>query len=397
MKKVGIFGWSSSLSHAGRMVQIARHLSKSYDVVLCGLPRYLESSLLVNPGEFELIFHQENDIQSVLFDPFSEKKEWLSFLSFLFEDIKLIDENQFDIVISDHRKTSLLAAEALKITSISITQTILLGSYNKSKLDLSKIYSDSKIEKGNIDLERNSIIDKLIDLEKLDALKKLNINNRIYERDLFLGDITIALDDHRIIPLKKGIPTSIIQLPPILFNVQVNIETKKRKINPNSKTVLISKGGTGQSFKFEKIIRFLSRKKDVQLILLGFTNSQFADHENVINLRYGPLSELLKHADLFISNGGSISLYHALNQGIKTCILPSHLEQMLNGLLFEKYNPNFTYLHPKNDNENYNILGQMLENIDVNGRLKRENIRKLESQKQTLDFIKSIVEKCPKR
>ena len=290
MVDITVFSNPNGLGHVTRNFAITQHLSgiSTKFVSAKGAAQYLRE---VGVTVEETIECPKLDVQN---GRLMNQTKWLwKFYKYYKEckeiALRVIEEENPRLVLSDEDYAALDVAQKKKISSIAITNAL-----------------DLRFTKGF-----GRLIEKKMDKGMQDILKKCDVV---------------------IVPLKGTDHDNLRYVGPIVRTINETREELRQKFSFTKKTIVVSVGGTDAgSFLIEKTVEALSKiEDDVELVIVSgpLVNKDFG--KTLRNLGFvNNLHEIIFAADLIICLAGSSTVSESKTYGTPGIFIPvkGHFEQ----------------------------------------------------------------------
>jgi UDP:flavonoid glycosyltransferase YjiC (YdhE family) len=258
-------------------------------------------------------------------------------MHFITQDLEIIKSLKLDIVIADHRRSALVAADINKIHNISITQASSLGS--KCKLSI------SAIDYGRMFLGKNFITeaelkeprpiyleDKPLPSEFISFQQKYNIRIKRNFSDLSLGRHTFITDTPSIFPVQAP-GWNVSQIGPMLPTSEKHLSfTSFNK--EGRKTILLYMGSTGDDSLIDMLIKSLNEEIKYNIVIVGNSKGHSPQVPNIRYYDWVDFHHLFQNIDIQICHGGSINLYFSILYSVPSLSIPHNMDQKINAIAF---------------------------------------------------------------
>jgi len=350
MARIACLCYSGSLAHAGRTVTVARELARrGHDVTLCGQPRYLESSLLVDRGELPLEVLHEPDLSAVLAPSRGgaddEQAGAFAFAGAVHDELQLFSRLRPQVVVVDNRRSAIVSAARIGVPSVSLTNASLLGSLSAIdplRSELADIggpavglppmeMRQSPALRGRADDEVIPIAARPLPPVLADFIGSQGITPPASVHELSLGTRTLVLDDAGMFPV-RDLPGGTRQVGPLTFDVATQMPRWWWSLPEQLPFVYVTFGSTGSAPLLERLIEALIGL-GTQLVATTADLIQTVP-DGVHACRYLPGSEVARRARLVVCHGGSLTMYQALAGGTPVMAVPTHFEQAIEAIPF---------------------------------------------------------------
>ncbi len=350
MARIACLCYSGSLAHAGRTVAVARELAgRGHDVTLCGQPRYLESSLLVDRAELPLEVLHEPDLSAVLAPSQGgaddEQAGAFAFAGAVHDELELFSRLRPDAVVVNNRRSAIVSAVRIGVPSVSLTNASLLGSLSAIdplRSELAEIggpalglppmeMRQSPALRGRPDDEVIPIAARPLPPILSDFITSQGIEPPAFVHELSLGTRTLVLDDATLFPV-RDLPDGVRQVGPLTFDVTAQMPRWWWSLPEELPFVYVTFGSTGTAPLFERVVEALAGL-GTQLVVATADLIPTVP-AGVRVCRYLPGSEVARRAQLVVCHGGSLTMYQAVAGGTPVMAVPTHFEQAIEAIPF---------------------------------------------------------------
>lgn len=344
MKKILFIAEAVSLAHIGRPYQLALTAHKNnYEVhFACSKEGLGKANIQHSPFQTHhlhtingSIFYQR--IQAGKF--FYKKTEMLTYIH---EELKLIEKIKPHIIVSDFRLTTAISARLSNVPLINLSNAHWAPQTDCNFCAPDTIFFNllPQIIKTNLFNLIRPIAFKIFAREFNNVRKHFQLPAKTDFREIYTdGDFTAFMDTDDFTPIKVLNKNQFFIGPviwnPSMINDQLSENTKE--------SIYISIGSTGDLAKLDAIIQ-AALKTNFQLILSGISTEtkikllqrhrELKDRAKIYSL-IDP-SNILDKCRLVICHGGSGTVYQSLAHGVPVLCLPANPDQYLVSLSVAK-------------------------------------------------------------
>ena len=322
-----------TLAHFGRMMTLARSLDPAqFHIVVASDPRYLSLEQPF-PFEFEPIWTipGEQFTQALAKGQAVYNTQTLS--RYVEDDLQLLAKIKPDLVIGDFR-LSLAVSSPLA----GIPYAALVNAYWSPFADITYPVPDlpfTKILGLTLGQKLFNLVRPLafaLHARPLNTLRRRHglapIGNDLRKAYTW-ADYTLSADIPELLPCKT-LPANHHYLGPVLWSAKTDLPSWWEQLPSDRPVVFISPGSSGQTDSLSNMLDTLSQL-DVSIIVATAGRIDLAKQEdNVFVADYLPFDKAVQRASLVICNGGSLSTYQALLEGVPILGLTTNMDQLLN-------------------------------------------------------------------
>jgi len=324
---------SVTLAHFGRIATLAKALdSPAYEIAVASDPRYigLEPSL-------ERAFHPIRSIPSAEFAHALARGKPLysveTLTQYVEDDLTLLDSLKPDLVIGDFRLSLAVSAPLRKIPYAAVVNAYWSPfadtHYPVPDLPMTRILGVRLAQK---------LFDAVRPMAFARHARPLNRVRRSYGlpplgpdlRNAYTwGDYTLYADIPEIIPT-CNLPAHHYYLGPVLWSTHIRLPEWWDQLPDDKPVIFLTLGSSGQASLLPIALDALSRLP-VTVIVATAGKIAIADTPaNAYITDYLPMDIATRRSELVISNGGSLTTYQALTNGVPVIGLCSNMDQLLN-------------------------------------------------------------------
>lgn len=322
-----------TLAHYARIVTLAKTLDPSaYEVVVASDPRYidLEASL-------GCAFHAIRSIPSAEFVQALARGKPLysveTLTRYVEDDLALFDSVKPDLVVGDFRLSLAVSAPLRKIPYASVVNAYWSP------------FADTAYPVPDLPMTRIlgvSVAQKMFDIGRPTAFalhaRPLNRVRRRYGlpslgsdlRNVYTwGDYTLYADIPEVVST-HNLPAHHHYLGPVLWSTHTPLPDWWNCLPEEKPVVFLTLGSSGQADILPMALTALSRLP-VTVIAATAGKITLADAPaNAYITDYLPMDIATRRSQLVICNGGSLTTYYALANGVPIIGLCSNMDQLLN-------------------------------------------------------------------
>lgn len=324
---------SVTLAHFGRIASLAKALDPDcYRVRVASDPRYLELDPELRPI-YEPISSVAPDRFAHALAHGSPLYDSATLTRYVEEDLALLERIKPDLVVGDFRLSLAVSAPLARVPYAAVVNAYWSP------------YADIRYPVPDLPMTRLlgvGLAQRLFDLARPLAFalhaRPLNRVRRRYglpalEQDLRTvyswGDYTLYADLPEMVP-SRPLPPRHRYLGPVLWSTDTPLPGWWGQWPQDRPVVLVTLGSSGQADLLPGLLRELAR---LPVTLLAATAGRVTLGDlpdNVLAADYLPLETATGAARLVICNGGSLTTYQALAQGVPALGLCSNMDQLLN-------------------------------------------------------------------
>jgi UDP:flavonoid glycosyltransferase YjiC (YdhE family) len=321
-----------TLAHFGRMMTLARSLDPShYRIVFATDPRYLS---LEQPFPFDY-----EPIWTIPIDQFSRALAKgrvvydVSTLSlYVEEDRQVIAKVKPDLVVGDFRLSLAVSAPLAGVPYAAV-----VNAYWSPYADVTYPVPDLPFTK----IIGLSLGQKLFNGVRPMAFalhaRPLNTVRRRYgltpigndlRKAYTWADYTLYADIPELVPT-TDLPASHRYLGPILWSTKTALPTWWDQVPDDRPVVFASPGSSGETGLLTLVMDAVSEMPVTLMVATAGRTKVSETPDNVFVADYLPLDAAIKNCDLVICNGGSLTTYQALAEGVPVLGLTTNMDQQL--------------------------------------------------------------------
>lgn len=383
-----------SLAHAVRPAMLAGALSEAdWDIFFAMDPRY--ASL------FRTLPRNRINIHSISGKQFINALSYgrpiynnENFLSYIDEDLDVIDQTTPDFIIGDFR-LSLSVSARLRGTPYATITNAYWSPYSNHPYPIPELPLTRLVGVG--------IAQRVFDWVRPKAFaahcKPLN-NARSYYNLNSLGsdlrsiytdaDDVLLADSPTLFPISSEAPNHFY-LGPIFWSPDTPLPRWWQSIDRTRPIVFVTMGSSGKARAFKQILNALA---GMPINVIGATGGRvdpFDIPPNALVDTFIPVTKALAISDLVICNGGSLMTYQSIAAGRPVLGIPSNLDQHLNMLYLSKAGlvESLRSEH-LSKRKIRTLVARMLEDAGLAARLRlvAADLNEFDYRKQFLDFMR---------
>lgn len=322
-----------TLAHFARIVTLAKALDPDlYEVVVASDPRYarLEAPL-------DCAFHPIRSIPSAEFEQSLARGKPLysveTLIRYVEEDLALLDRIKPDLVVGDFRLSLAVSAPLRHIPYAAVVNAYWSP------------YADTAYPVPDLPMTRILSValgQKLFDLVRPVAFalhaRPLNRVRRKFGlpplgsdlRNVYSwGDYTLYADIPEVVPT-LDLPRNHRYLGPLLWSTKTPLPEWWNSLPEDRPVVFLTLGSSGRADLLPLALEALSRLPVSVVVATAGKIALAAVPANVYVADYLPVDVASRRAQLVICNGGSLTTYHALVNGVPVIGICSNMDQLLN-------------------------------------------------------------------
>jgi UDP:flavonoid glycosyltransferase YjiC (YdhE family) len=323
-----------TLAHFARIVTLAKELDKeAYEIVVASDPRYLNLQ-----EKFDFQFYSLQSIPSAKFaaalargKPLYDRKTLAQYVE---DDLGLIDAFKPDMIVGDFRLSLSVSAPLRKVPYASISNAYWSP------------YADTVYPVPDLPFTRLlgiRISQIIFDLVKPVAFglhaRPLNVLRRRFGlrplrydiRDVYTwGDYTLYADIPEVVPT-RNLPEHHKYIGPVLWSTATSLPIWWDELPDDKPVVFLTLGSSGHAKLLPTMIDALGQLPvSIMVATAGMIDAVQLSRPNVYTTDYLPMDLATRRSDLMVSNGGSMSTYQALADGIPILGVCTNMDQLLN-------------------------------------------------------------------
>lgn len=322
-----------TLSHFARIATLARALDPAaYEVVVASDPRYLDLEAPLGGA-----FHPIRSIPSAEFARALARGKPLysveTLTRYIEDDLALFDRVKPDLVVGDFRLSLAVSAPLRKIPYAAV-----VNAYWSPYADITYPIPDLPMSR----ILGIRLAQKLFDIvrPKAFALHARPLS-RVRQRfglpplgpDLrnayTWADYTLYADIPEVVPT-RNLPAHHRYLGPVLWSTDISLPEWWGYLPKDKPLVFLTLGSSGQAELLPMALTALSHLA-ITVIVATAGKITLADAPaNAYITDYLPLNIVIRCSKVVISNGGSLTTYQALANGVPVIGLCSNMDQLLN-------------------------------------------------------------------
>lgn len=334
MKKILIFSEAASLAHVIRPLALLEQIDQNeFEVIVAISTNYFwlakkNASKLI-PLKSQSPEHYESKLKKgdALF---SEKviKEYVE------EDLKIIKEHKPDLVISDFRLSLKISCELLKIPYVNINDAHWYPTNENIKYPMPTLPITHWLPIPLSQLFFNILSPFFIQTHINPYLKVRTFynlaNEEINLKDFYCKSDLTFFSSYKILYEHMTFDDKCLFVGylPIDFPVELppwwNESMEKIK---NQKSVYLTMGSTGSVKDIEILIQSLLELEVIVFVSTANRMTIKQTHPLLYTHNYLPGDLLVKHIDLMICHGGTMTAQQALSQGVPVLAIPHNMDQ----------------------------------------------------------------------
>lgn len=322
-----------TLAHYGRVAMLSRALpSSDYHVIVAADPRY--RTLDEIPG---VDFHPIWSIPSIQFSRALEQGAPLydahTLTRYVEEDLALLDTIKPDIIVGDFRLSLAVSAPLRKIPYASVVNAYWSPYadivYPVPELPFTRI-TGLKLGQALFDLVRPFAFamhaQPLNQVRRKYGLTPLGSDLR---KTYTWADYTLYADIPEVVKTRY-LSANHRFLGPILWSTQTSLPDWWDSLPQDKPIVFLTLGSSGRADLLPMVIEALS---GLPVTVIAATAGMVALRSvppNVYSADYLPMDMAMARSAFVISNGGSLTTYQALADGVPVIGICSNMDQLLN-------------------------------------------------------------------
>ncbi len=365
-KRVLMLPESGTLAHVSRLLEIGRELrARGHSVSFGGDPHGKYMHLVESAGLpiLPMSALSQDRIQQV------ERKAGVDYYDFEYlrdsvaEEIALFRRLNVDLVVSDFRNSVNVSARAA-----GVRHAVVLGStwthFSDGIEEVTEQFPTRRLAIGfgkHLGLPGQWLIRAATAASNavLPTIKSIVLKqgNRPFNRvarlhglpeteDLFetwrQADLVLIADLPSVGRLQEGHPSNFRHIGPLTWSGETRpslmLEDFDRRHVARKTVLYFSMGSTGNPRYLELAFELFAEHPDYEVLMTTGGLIEIPDvlPQNFFVAKFAPGSEVLARADVFISQGGSGSMYQAIGAGVPMLLIPYMHDQNWNALRVER-------------------------------------------------------------
>lgn len=244
------------------------------------------------------------------------------------EDLQILNEVKPDVVIGDFRLSLSISSQLVNVPYVNISNSTWADAKTIQVPDLPVVrFFGENIAKKVFKIIQPLIFRQLVKPFNLVA-KKYNVESQRSLMDYYCGgDYTFFADLPGLIE-SEGLAKNWYEIGPIKFEAEMPPPNWTSNISKDLPLVYVNMGSSGDGRVLERIVEGLLLLPVTVVLGRAGEKINLPKNDRLFSEDYLPSNAFLKRADLFIGNGGSLSGYAALAEGVPVLSIPSNLDQM---------------------------------------------------------------------
>lgn len=327
-KSILFVGEGVSLAHVSRPLVLAQSLDPNkFDIYFACDPRY-QALLKVAPHiQYCPIrsIPSENFVSAINYGWFDWDKDNIE--SYIQQELELFGKVRPSLVVGDYRMTLSISAEVSGIKSAALTN-FHWSPYSRMQVEMpsfpprpiaTRIKSRlERIFKPAAERTNTAIFNSVRERYGLSVLQD-------FHQLVTMGDYTLYSEPPGFIDA-ESLPSNHIFLGPILWSPSVSKPAWWQTWDSTRPLIYVTLGSSGAAWQLPAIIRSLG-EFSATIVIATAGRVQLDKCANVYSADYLPGLELCNLASVVVCNGGSGTVYQALNEGAPVVGLWSNVDQ----------------------------------------------------------------------
>lgn len=322
-----------TLAHFGRIMTLARSLDPAhYHIVVAADPRYLSLEQPF-PFDFEPIWTIPGEQFAQALADGSAVYSVSTLSKYVEEDRRVLAKVKPDLVVGDFRLSLAVSAPLTGVPYAAVVNAYWSPyatiSYPVPDLPFTKILGLTLGQK---------LFNAVRPLAFALHARPLNTVRRRYglapigndlRKAYTWADYTLYADIAELVPCER-LPASHRYLGPVLWSTKTALPTWWDQLPDNRPVVFASPGSSGETGLLARVVDALSGLPITLLVATAGREKLSKTRDNVFVADYLPLDAAVNNSSLVICNGGSLTTYQALANGIPILGLTTNMDQQLN-------------------------------------------------------------------
>lgn len=322
-----------TLAHFGRMMTLARSLDpEHYNTVIASDPRYLSLEQTFT-FDFEPIWTIPSEQFAQALAKGKAVYSTSTLTRYIEDDVKVLKKIKPDLVVGDFRLSLAISAPLAGTPYAAVVNAYWSPfasiTYPVPDLPFTKMLGLTLGQK---------LFNAVRPLAFALHARPLNVLRRRHKlapigNDLCKvytwADHTLYADIPELVPC-KGLPTNHHYLGPVLWSTQTDLPPWWDNLPRDKPIVFVSPGSSGKSDSLASVLEAIC---DLPINIIAATAGRVdlpPQANNVFVADYLPFEKVAQIASLIICNGGSLTTYQALAEGVPILGLTTNMDQLLN-------------------------------------------------------------------
>ena len=340
-RRIMFFGESVTLAHVCRPFLLANSLdSEKFDVHFAS-DRYF--GFVYEKSNFT--YWPVNTLSPERFLDILKHGKWLytyeTLAGYIKEEIALLEKVKPDLVIGDMRLSLSVSAPLLNIPYIAITNGFwsphsTQKSFPVPPLELTTKLGIHKISGGFGEKCVAAIFNCVLPIFFTGQGRGLNRLRKLYALEPFSdyltgltwGDHTLYADTPLVAPTTCP-PNNHHYIGPVCWEPDIQLPSWWNEIKRDKPLAFVCLGSSGTLKTLPQILNALGKLNVNIVVATAGRLSGVLLPADVYWAEFLPGNQVVKYADIVITNGGSPSTYQALSEGVPVLGVPSNMDQLL--------------------------------------------------------------------
>lgn len=322
-----------TLAHYARIATLARALpATDYNVVVASDPRFRALDPLTG-----MDFYPLTSISSRQFAHSLEQGKALydlpTLIQYVEADLQLLDHVKPDLVVGDFR-LSLGVSAPLK----GIPYAAVVNAYWSPYAAIQYPVPDLPFTQLTGLRLAQWLFDRVRPLAFALHARPFQQTRRHFGLPRLLGDLrnvytsadhTLYADIPDLVPMKR-LPAHHHFIGPVLWSPQIPLPVWWATLPEGIPIVFITLGSSGHASQLPHIVQVLAQLPVSVVVATGGRSGITAPYSNVYVCDYFPIKDAVQRAALVVCNGGSLTTYQALAEGVPVLGICTNMDQLLN-------------------------------------------------------------------
>lgn len=322
-----------TLAHFARIITLAKALNPAaYQIIVASDPRYINLSESV-----DYTFHPIHSISTAEFTHALARGKPLytakTLIRYVEEELALFEKIKPDLVIGDFRLSLAVSAPLCQIPYAAVVNAYWSPyaeiNYPVPDLPMAQILGVPLAQK---------LFDRVRPLAFALHARPLNQVRRYFGlsslgsdlRNIYTwGDYTLYADSPAVVPV-RNLPANHHYLGPILWSAHTALPGWWDRLPKDKPLIFVTLGSSGQADLLPVVLAALSVLPVTVIVATAGRVTLNAIPGNVFATDYLPMEIAVRRSQLLICNGGNLTTYLALANGIPVLGLCSNMDQLLN-------------------------------------------------------------------
>ncbi len=328
-----------TLAHFGRIATLAKALdSSAYEIAVASDPRYID----LEPS-LERAFHPIRSIPSAEFAHALARGKPLysveTLTQYVEADLALLDNLKPDLVIGDFRLSLAVSAPLREIPYAAVVNAywspFANTHYPVPDLPMTRILGVRLAQKLFNAVRPMAFAQHAQPLNQVRRSYGLSPLGPDLRNAYTWGDYTLYADIPEVVPT-CDLPAHHRYLGPVLWSTHTPLPEWWNQLPDDKPVIFLTLGSSGQASLLPMALNALSRLPATVIVATAGKIAIADTPANAYITDYLPMDIATRRSRLVISNGGSLTTYQALANGVPVVGLCSNMDQLLNMAAVER-------------------------------------------------------------